>query len=110
MFGSKSPASLFSNLFDKREETEEAEAGEDEFSGRKRSQSMFAPSMAALMSGDHVGSRGNFYFQTKGFFSIDFENFCFKQDQTLGDSFWAHLLEFRCLTFGVANQVVQCFV
>ena len=65
MFGSKSPASLFSNLFDKREEAEEAEAREDEFPGRKRSQSMFAPSMAALISGDHVGSRGNFYFQTK---------------------------------------------
>ena len=67
MFGSKSPASLFSNLFDKREKEEEA--GGDEQPGRKRSQSMFAPSMAALISGDQVGTRGIFdnVSLTKGF-------------------------------------------
>ena len=58
MFGSKSPASLLSHLFDKREKEEEA--GGDEHPGRKRSQSMFAPSMAALISGDQVGTRGIF--------------------------------------------------
>ena len=64
MFGSKSPASFLTNLFDKGKEEEEviSEDGDgdgDAFNGRKRSQSMFAPNVAALISGDHVGSRGN---------------------------------------------------
>lgn len=62
MFGSKSPASFLTNLFDKGKEEEEVtrEDGQDDaFHGRKRSQSMFAPNVAALISGDHVGSRGN---------------------------------------------------
>ena len=70
MFGSKSPASFLSNLFDKREkEEDEEEARGDEHPGRKRSQSMFAPSMAALISGDQVGTRGIFdnVSLTKGF-------------------------------------------
>lgn len=62
MFGSKSPASFLTNLFDKGKEEEEVirEDGDgDAFNRRKRSQSMFAPNVAALISGDHVGSRGN---------------------------------------------------
>ena len=61
MFGSKSPATFLTNLFDKGKEEEEViqdDARGEEFHGRKRSQSMFAPNMAALISGDHVGSRG----------------------------------------------------
>ena len=62
MFGSKSPATFLTNLFDKGKEEEEEVIQEDgrgdEFQGRKRSQSMFAPSVSALISGDHVGGRG----------------------------------------------------
>ena len=67
MFGSKSPSTFLTNLFDKgndeeEQEQEQQETQEDdrgqEFQGRKRSQSMFAPSVAALISSDHVGSRG----------------------------------------------------
>ena len=60
MFGSKSPATFLTNLFDKGKEEEviQEDARGEEFQGRKRSQSMFAPNMAALISGDHVGSRG----------------------------------------------------
>ena len=63
MFGSKSPATFLTNLFDKEKQGDEEEVREesegDTFHGRKRSQSMFAPSVAALISGDHVGSKGN---------------------------------------------------
>ena len=69
MFGSKSPSTFLTNLFDKGNDEEEQEQEQQEtqdddrgqeFQGRKRSQSMFAPSVAALISGDHVGvgSRG----------------------------------------------------
>ena len=63
MFGSKSPATFLTNLFDKGEEEEVSrEDGEgDTFHRRKRSQSMFAPNVAALISGDHVGNKGNHY-------------------------------------------------
>ena len=60
MFGNKSPATFLAKLFDKEEkQQEEGEGGGEEGATfRKRSQSMFAPSVAALLAGDHVGSRG----------------------------------------------------
>ena len=64
MFGNKSPATFLAKLFDKEEkQQEEGEVGgggggEEGATFRKRSQSMFAPSVAALLAGDHVGSRG----------------------------------------------------
>ena len=64
MFGNKSPATFLAKLFDKEEkQQEEGEGGgggggEEGVTFRKRSQSMFAPSVAALLAGDHVGSRG----------------------------------------------------
>ena len=65
MFGNKSPATFLAKLFDKEEKQQEGGGGEGEGGGgeggatfRKRSQSMFAPSVAALLAGDHVGSRG----------------------------------------------------
>ena len=65
MFGNKSPATFLAKLFDKEEKQQEGGGGEGEEQGgeggatfRKRSQSMFAPSVAALLAGDHVGSRG----------------------------------------------------
>ena len=63
MFGSKSPATFLTNLFDKEKEEEEVreESEGDTFHGRKRSQSMFAPNVAALISGDHVGSKGRYH-------------------------------------------------
>ena len=61
MFGNKSPATFLAKLFDKEEKQQEEEGGgggEEGATFRKRSQSMFAPSVAALLAGDHVGSRG----------------------------------------------------
>ena len=63
MFGNKSPATFLAKLFDKEEKQQEGEGGvagggEEGATFRKRSQSMFAPSVAALLAGDHVGSRG----------------------------------------------------
>ena len=62
MFGNKSPAIFLAKLFDKEEKQQEegegAGGGEEGATFRKRSQSMFAPSVAALLAGDHVGSRG----------------------------------------------------
>ena len=60
MFGNKSPATFLAKLFDKEEKQQEegGGGGEEGATFRKRSQSMFAPSVAALLAGDHVGSRG----------------------------------------------------
>ena len=71
MFGGKSPATFINKFFEKGKEEEdgEEEVGDssssdgvnnnsNEYQGRKRSQSMFAPSVSALLSGDHTGARG----------------------------------------------------
>ena len=60
MFGNKSPATFLAKLFDKEDKQQEegGGGGEEGATFRKRSQSMFAPSVAALLAGDHVGSRG----------------------------------------------------
>ena len=68
MFGSKSPATFFVKLFDKEEKTGDdcgsEDVGEDVSPStappnRKRSQSMFAPNVTSLWSGEHVGGGGN---------------------------------------------------
>ena len=75
MFSGKSPATYLSKLFDKEKGEDEEEtsneasnASENNNSkevpgaGRKRSQSMFAPSVSALLSGDHVGGKGKYFY------------------------------------------------
>ena len=51
LFGGKSAATFFSRLFDKEKPPDDPEVTYQ----RKRSQSMFAPNVSSLMSGDHVG-------------------------------------------------------
>ena len=53
LFGGKSAATFFSRLFDK--EKEKPPDDPEVTYQRKRSQSMFAPNVSSLMSGDHVG-------------------------------------------------------
>ena len=56
LFGGKSAATFFTKLFEK--EKDPPEEPEVTSYQRKRSQSLFAPNVSSLMSGDHVGGIG----------------------------------------------------
>ena len=73
MFNGKSPATFFVKLFDKEKDANDNNTKEDideniedqnGVEGRKRSQSMFAPSVTSLLAGNHIGGKGDILFSS----------------------------------------------